>query len=122
MALGAPAHEIMNTPKLILCLALAAGLPLGAGAQNTLFTYQGRLTAGAALAQGTFDLSFALFDAATDGSPVGATLTNAAVSVSNGLFTVALDFGAAAFSGAPRWLQIAARPNGPGAFTSLSPR
>jgi len=41
--------------------------------------------------------------------------------VSNGLFTVTLDFGAN-FPGANRWLEIGVRTNGGGAYTTLSPR
>src|SRR5262249_6399459 len=46
----------------------------------------------------------------------GTTVHLSGVSVSNGLFTVQLDFGAASFNGARRWLQISV--NG----TPLSPR
>lgn len=49
-------------------------------------------------------------------------MTNAATGVSDGLFTVTLNFGAGVFNGANRWLEIAARTNGGGAFTVLSPR
>jgi hypothetical protein len=39
------------------------------------------------------------------------------------VFTVALDFGPAAFNGDTRWLEIAVRTNGlAGAFTALTPR
>jgi len=41
--------------------------------------------------------------------------------VSNGLFTVTLDFGNQ-FPGANRWLEIGVRTNGVGAYTTLSPR
>ncbi|HJZ79611.1 MAG TPA: tail fiber domain-containing protein, partial [Pyrinomonadaceae bacterium] len=45
------------------------------------------------------------------------------VQVSSGVFTVALDYGAAAFSGADRFLEIALRPAGSAdAYTTLSPR
>ena len=48
--------------------------------------------------------------------------TNSAVAVSNGLFTVMLDFGAV-FNGAARWLEIGVRPGGSASdFTMLSPR
>jgi len=54
---------------------------------------------------------------------VGGTLTNAPVAVSNGRFAVTLDFGAAAFPGGDRWLEIAVRPGtNTGAYTTLSPR
>jgi hypothetical protein len=46
------------------------------------------------------------------------------VIVTNGTFTVSLDFGACAscFTGATRFLEIAVKPNSGGSFTTLSPR
>ncbi len=49
------------------------------------------------------------------------TLTQTATAVSNGLFTSTLDFGNQ-FPGADRWLEIAVRTNGGGAFSTLAPR
>lgn len=77
---------------------------------GTAFTYQGRLNDGLNPANGRYDFKFTLYDAATAGSPLGAFATNA-VPVSNGLFTVALDFGRY-FDGNARWLQIEVRTNG----------
>ena len=106
----------------ILLLLSTLNLPLSTlHAQTTAFTYQGRLNDGTGPANGTYHLRFALFDALTVGNQVGSPLTNAPVNVSNGLFTVALDFGAN-FTGAGRWLEIGVRTNGGGAFTSLIPR
>lgn len=91
-------------------------------AQGTAFTYQGRLTDGGNAAGGLYDFRFMLFKDGSDGSQTGPTLTNAAVEVSSGLFTVSLDFGGS-FPGDERWLEIAVRTNGSaGDFTSLSPR
>jgi hypothetical protein len=91
-------------------------------AQTTAFTYQGQLLDNGAPANGAFDLQFSLFDAPTGGNPVGAPRTSAATAVANGLFAVPLDFGAAAFSGPARWLQIGVRAGGGnGAFTLLTP-
>ncbi len=90
---------------------------------GTAFTYQGRLLDGGKPANGPFDFRFRLFDAASGGSQVGTTVTLNDVQVTNGLFTVALDFGAGAFKGDARWLEIAVRPgNSTGAYTTLSPR
>jgi hypothetical protein len=94
-----------------------------ASAQGTAFTYQGRLNDGGAPATGIYDLRFTIYDAASGGGTASGPLTNAATSVSNGLFTVALDFGSSPFnSGAPRWIEVAVRTNGSGAFFALAPR
>ena len=90
-------------------------------AQGTTFTYQGRLNDGANPANGNYDLRFGLYTADVGGNQRGPILTNAATAVNNGLFTVALDFGAV-FPGADRWLEIGVRTNGGGTFTTLSPR
>lgn len=90
-------------------------------AQDTAFTYQGRLNDANAPAAGFYDLRFAIFDDANAGMQLGSSLTNSATAVSNGLFTVLLDFGGQ-FSGASRWLEIGVRTNGSGMFTLLSPR
>lgn len=93
----------------------------GAFAQTTAFNYQGRLTdtGGTATA---YDLQFTLYDE-TGTAISGATQTIEDVSVTNGTFTVQLDFGAAAFPGAARTLEIAVRRGTEtGAFTTLTPR
>jgi hypothetical protein len=94
-------------------------------AQTTAFTYQGKLADNGNPANGSYDLQFKLFDTATVGTGVqqGTTVTVSNVTVSNGIFTVPLDFGACAscFNGAARFLEIAVRPTG-GSFTTLTPR
>jgi hypothetical protein len=92
-----------------------------ARAQGTAFTYQGRLNDGGAPANGSYDITFALFDCGTNGVQQGLTITNLATAVNNGLFTVTLDFGNQ-FPGASRWLEIAVCTNGAGTFVTLSPR
>ena len=104
------------------CCLLPFALCLRVSAQGTAFTYQGRLNDGVAPANGTYDLQFAVYNAASGGSKQADFLTNSATAVSNGLFTVTLDFGPGVFPGAPRWLDIGVRTNGTGAFTLLSPR
>jgi hypothetical protein len=109
-------------PLLALWLCLVAGAPTRLLAQGTAFTYQGRLNDNGGLANGTYDLQFTVFD--SDGGPnlVAGPLTNAASAVSNGEFLVTLDFGGGVFTGPARWLEIAVRTNGNGAFGTLSPR
>jgi hypothetical protein len=106
-----------------LCgLLLTSALVPGLLAQGTVFTYQGRLTDAGELASGQYDLRFTLFGAAEFGFPIGGSITNTDVAIGGGLFTAGLDFGANAFSGDPRWLEIAVRPHGTAAFTLLAPR
>jgi hypothetical protein len=90
--------------------------------QTTAFTSQGRLTDGGTTANGNYDLQFALFDNLSGGTQVGATQTVSTVSVSGGVFAVQLDFGASAFPGANRFLEVSVRPTGGSGFTTLSPR
>ncbi len=87
---------------------------------GTAFTYQGQLFDMGQPAHGNFDMTFSLFNASQSGSQVGNTLTNLDTSVTNGLFTVQLDFGPV-FNGNALWLQIGVRTNGAASFTSLSP-
>ncbi len=92
-------------------------------AQGTAFTYQGRLNDGTNAANGTYDLTFSAWDAANAGTQVSATLTNSAVAVANGAFTVTLNFGGSVFNlGNDRWLELGVRTNGGGAFGTLTPR
>ena len=95
-----------------------------AWAQDSAFTYQGQLRRSGAPANGRFDMQFRLWDAdgiVGVGAPVSASLLQT-VAVSNGLFTVQLDFGAVPFTGALIWMEIGVRTNGAGSFTPLAPR
>lgn len=91
-------------PSLFLLLALL--LMAGQGHAQTAFTYQGQLRDGSTNANGNYSLTFKLFDNASGGTQIGGTLTAPNQSIVNGLFTVALDFGGAAFDGNARWLEI----------------
>src|SRR5262249_44181352 len=95
----------------LVCLLLI-GLCASASAQTTVFTYQGKLSDAGNLANGNYDLQFTLFDALSGGAQQGATLVRNPVSASAGSFTVTLDFGANAFSGADRYLEIGVRSAG----------
>ena len=106
---------------LLLLILLAAG---NADAQTTTFTYQGKLTDSVNLANCTFDFQFKLFDTATvgTGTQQGTTVTVSNVTVTAGIFTVQLDFGAAVFTGANRFLEIAVKQTTASTFTTLTPR
>jgi hypothetical protein len=89
-------------------------------AQTTSFAYQGSLQDNALPANSNYDFAFALFDAPSGGNQIGATITQNAVLVANGLFAVTLDFGSV-FTGPDRYLEI--RVGLPGAkLTTLTPR
>jgi hypothetical protein len=112
----------------IFTLALAAAICLSSAmtqAQTpagTAFSYQGRLTDNGVAANGTYDLQFTLFDADTAGNAIGTPIVKDDVTISGGLFTVMLDFGAA-FDGHARWIEIGVRPGASsGAFTTLGAR
>lgn len=105
---------------MLLQLMIAPGSVL---AQTAVFTYQGRLLDGGQPANGSYDLRFTLANALTNRKYFAISLTNTPVTISNGLFTVTLDFGARVFNGSARWLEIGVRTNGSsGPYTLLSPR
>lgn len=107
--------------SLFLGLLLSATSLAAATIDNT-FTYQGRLTDGGTMANGNYDLRFILYSAEAGGSQAGPILTNAAVAVANGVFTVPLNFGAGLFDGTAYWLEISVRTNSGGPFVPLWPR
>ena len=90
-------------------------------AQTTVFTYQGKLT-DTGTPQAIYQMEFRLFGSAGGADQIGATVTNTNVSVNQGAFTVNLDFGAAAFDGADRFLEIAVKRNAGDPFTIFTPR
>src|SRR5687768_7778615 len=92
-----------------------------ASAQTTEFTFQGKLT-DTGTPSATYDFEFRLCDSETDCTTPLAVQQRLAVSVSNGAFTVKLDFGAANFDGSNRWLEIAVKRPSEETFTTLAPR
>lgn len=106
-----------------LVLLLTASLSARAASMSTSFSYQGRLLEGSSPANGSYDITFRLFDAPSGGVMVGPTQNLPSVLASSGLFNVTLDFGVSAFEGDARWLEIAVRPAGSTApQTVLAPR
>ena len=108
--------------------ALTAGLlmatgPVAAQGLGTAFTHQGRLTDGGNPANGPYDFRCILYDAPAGGSQIGPIVSLEDVAVAGGLFTVGLDFGASAFRGNARWLEVAVRPGASaGAYTIVGGR
>jgi hypothetical protein len=93
--------------KLVVVLAAVVA---SAAAGQTSFTYQGHLERDGAPVSGPVDLEFTLWNAAGGGAQVGGPISLPATPVADGLVTVELDFGASAFDGQARWLQV--RVNG----------
>jgi hypothetical protein len=106
--------------------ALFFATALNLAAQGTAISYQGRLFDAGAPANTNYDLRFAVYDAVTNGNKLSVYVTNSAVPVSNGLFSVTLDFGAGVFNGTANgsndWLDVSVRAIGAASFTALTPR
>src|SRR4030095_14481846 len=81
-------------------------------AQTTSFTYQGKLSDNGAPINALYDFVCTLWDAQTNGNQIGSPVTVQNSVVVDGIFTVTLDFGAGAFNGANRFLEISVKPTG----------
>ena len=113
---------LQNTKKITVCLLFCwAFATIATFAQTSEFTYQGRLNDGGAPANGTYDLSFSLYDAETESTSIGNRVVPN-VPVTDGVYSVRLNFGALAFTGADRWLEISFRPAGGTEWALLIPR
>ncbi len=97
--------------------ALHAQTPVG-----TAFIYQGQLKDGGVPANDEYDFIFRLFDDPVGGTQVGGDVEIDEWLVSDGLFTVELDFGTDVFTGDALWLEVSVRLDGGGEYTELSPR
>jgi hypothetical protein len=111
----------LNWVQVLLVAGLAA-IPAQLIGQTTAFTYQGRLTDNGGPANGLYDLQFAIFASDSGGSNLTEPITTNNLGITNGLFTVTLDFGQGVFDGGGRWLEISARTNGAIDFLPLNPR
>jgi hypothetical protein len=106
--------------NLFLMLALLVGINPAAAQGTTAFTYQGQLRDGGTNANGVYKMIFKLYDALIIGNQIGSAITNSPT-LANGLFSVNLDFGASAFDGNARWLDITIQA-GTNAPETLTPR
>ena len=98
-----------NLILIVATICLLSGL---SAAQTTAFNFQGRLNDGTSPANGRYDLQFKLYDAIAGGNQVGAIVSKPNLLLINGVFSTQLDFGAAAFAGGDRFLEIQLRPAG----------
>lgn len=105
---------IATVASMFAATVASASTPLGP------ITYQGLLSENGSPANGTYDVRFQLYDAEAAGSQIGVDDMIDDVPVVDGVFTVRLndadEFGAGAFDGQERWLQI--EVNG----TAITPR
>jgi hypothetical protein len=89
--------------------------------QSAPITYQGQLQEGGQKVTGLYDFQFRL--AKTESGEPGPGVSIDGVGVTNGLFTVLLDFGSAVFDGSELWMEIGVRTNGSDeTYQILSPR
>jgi YVTN family beta-propeller protein len=108
--------------KTILSISVILLIAITVSAQQTTsFSYQGKLNSSSTAANGTYDFRFELYNALSGGTPIG-TVNSNGVNVTSGIFTVQLDFGAGAFDGTDRFLDISVKLPAEGTYTTLSPR
>ncbi len=87
-----------------------------------VFSPTAQLSLNGQVVNGNCDANFTLYNAGTGGTVIGGPLAKV-ISVSNGRFTTALDFGAGKMTGEERWVEMAVRcPPGGGSYTTITPR
>jgi hypothetical protein len=105
----------------VLTAVLCAMSSLAVSAQTSAFTYQWKLKDVSSPANGQYDFTFKLYE--QSGGQVASAVQRDDVTVTNGVFSVSLDFGAGTFDGGARLLEIGVRPgSSTGAFTMLAPK
>jgi hypothetical protein len=106
---------------IVCCVLIGSSAHAAAPLLATSFTYQGQLKRDGVPLDGLTDLQFSLWTAAVGPAQVGPTISVLAADLEHGFIQQQLDFGVNAFTGEPRWLQVAVRhPAGGGAYTTLS--
>lgn len=90
-------------------------------AQNTAFTYQGLLTDGDTPANGNYEIQFGIYDSPTGLTAMASLITATNTPVTNGLFTVVVDFGPGVFAATPVWLGLGVKRTGEGPLVPYSP-
>jgi hypothetical protein len=117
--------HVASAALLILVALLACGLTNASASLSTI-TFTGQiLNNGAPVANGVYDLEFSLFTAGNGGTQVGSTISVASVTVADGVFNVALNFGSTVFTGAALYIQTSYRlhpKSGNPSYTMETPR
>ncbi len=107
----------------ILVAAFVSAPVARAQSSATAFTYQGELKdGGTGVNASGARMLFRLWDAETGGSQVGSECVAYPVTIADGIFTAAIDFGASAFTEDARWLEIGVDVAGGSSYTWMSPR
>jgi len=103
----------------LVCVVSAEAQPIAKSA----FTYQGNLQDGGQPANANYDMQFSLWTAPVGGARVAGPVQVLNVTVSNGMFTVQVDFGGQVLMCEADWLEIEVKPAGnPPPYTLLVPR
>jgi hypothetical protein len=102
--------------------ATEAASPVITAPLGTTISYQGKLDKNGSPVNGNCNFIFGLFNAASGGTQVGTNLTLSNQPVTAGVFSLGLDFGAGAFDGQARWLNIQVQGPGDAGYTTLTPR
>jgi hypothetical protein len=114
-------HSWNRSGFLFFLIACAMLVPPPARA-GSAFTYQGQLQFNGQPLTAECTFAFSLWDALSGGTQQGDIVELNDVVVTNGLFTVQLDFGGTALGAGPRWLQTALVCEGGPMYGTLSPR
>jgi len=116
----------INNLRIFAFITLLLLISSPASAQTPLgnsFTYQGQLKDGGGAVSGNYNFIFQLFDDADGGLQVGDEVIIDEWPVSEGLFTVQLDFGGGIFTGNALWLEVSVEASDGGSeLVTLSPR
>lgn len=113
----------MSLRFIIFGAVLTAALPVQSQFLSSAISYQGELRVSNAPANGSFDFQFELYDDPTAGSQVASPVLIEDLVISNGIFSVDLDFGFLPFDGSALWIEIGVRDgSSSGGYQGLAPR
>lgn len=118
-------HQYTKAFRLIPMALILLTLCANAQPLSSAFNYQGELIDQGIPAQGLYDFEFRLFNAETGGTQAGPDIQITSVFVSEGIFSLELDFGFSPFSNSAttHWLEIGVHLTGDGEpATLLEPR